>query len=158
MNSSVISYKKPLLETPFHERTSEHCYSNDWYRWAGYKVAKELFNLSILDNYLNLLLSVCNSYNIKLILSTFVYNSSEFQNEPRITYLQLIKKINNLYRDFAKKNNLLLIDFENEINFDEKDIKKKWQVCDAGNKKRVVFAGKVLENHYRELKKNVIKN
>ena len=41
MNSSVISYKKPLLETPFHERTSEHCYSNDWYRWAGYKVAKE---------------------------------------------------------------------------------------------------------------------
>ena len=41
MSSSEISYKKPLLETPFHERTSEHCYSNDWYRWAGYKVAKE---------------------------------------------------------------------------------------------------------------------
>ena len=41
MNSSEISYKKPLLETPFHKRTSEHCYSNDWYRWAGYKVAKE---------------------------------------------------------------------------------------------------------------------
>jgi len=41
MSSSKISYKKPLLETPFHERTSEHCYSNDWYRWAGYKVAKE---------------------------------------------------------------------------------------------------------------------
>ena len=41
MNSSEISYKKPLLETPFHKRTSEHCYSNDWYRWAGYQVAKE---------------------------------------------------------------------------------------------------------------------
>ena len=41
MNTSKISYKKPLLETPFHERTSEHCYANDWYRWAGYKVAKE---------------------------------------------------------------------------------------------------------------------
>ena len=41
MNSTKISYKKPLLETPFHERTSDHCYSNDWYRWAGYKVAKE---------------------------------------------------------------------------------------------------------------------
>ena len=41
MSSLEISYKKPLLETPFHERTSEHCYSNDWYRWAGYKVAKE---------------------------------------------------------------------------------------------------------------------
>ena len=41
MNSSEISYKKPLLETPFHERTSENCYSNNWYRWAGYKVANE---------------------------------------------------------------------------------------------------------------------
>ena len=36
-----LSYKKPLLETPFHERTSEACYNNDWYRWAGYKIAKE---------------------------------------------------------------------------------------------------------------------
>ena len=36
-----ISYKKPLLETPFHIRTSENCYSNDWYRWGGYKIAKE---------------------------------------------------------------------------------------------------------------------
>ena len=41
MNTTKISYKKPLLETPFHERTSEYCYSNDWYRWAGYKIAKE---------------------------------------------------------------------------------------------------------------------
>ena len=41
MNTEKISYKKPLLETPFHKRTSEHCYANDWYRWAGYKVAKE---------------------------------------------------------------------------------------------------------------------
>ena len=41
MNTEKISYKKPLLETPFHAKTSEHCYSNDWYRWAGYKVAKE---------------------------------------------------------------------------------------------------------------------
>ena len=36
-----LSYKKPLLETPFHERTLEACYNNDWYRWAGYKIAKE---------------------------------------------------------------------------------------------------------------------
>ena len=41
MNSSEISYKKPLLETPFHKRTSENCYSNNWYRWAGYKVVNE---------------------------------------------------------------------------------------------------------------------
>ena len=41
MNTEKISYKKPLLETPFHKRTSEHCYANDWYRWGGYKVAKE---------------------------------------------------------------------------------------------------------------------
>ena len=41
MNTTKTSFKKPLLETPFHERTSEHCYSNDWYRWAGYKVARE---------------------------------------------------------------------------------------------------------------------
>ena len=36
-----ISYKKPLLETPFHSKTSEMCYSNEWYRWGGYKIAKE---------------------------------------------------------------------------------------------------------------------
>jgi len=36
-----ISYKKPLLETPFHPKTSDQCYSNEWYRWAGYKIAKE---------------------------------------------------------------------------------------------------------------------
>ena len=36
-----LSYKKPLLETPFHERTLEACHNNDWYRWAGYKIAKE---------------------------------------------------------------------------------------------------------------------
>ena len=36
-----ISYKKPLLETPFHSKTSELCYSNEWYRWGGYKIVKE---------------------------------------------------------------------------------------------------------------------
>jgi len=36
-----ISYKNPLLETPFHSKTSELCYSNEWYRWGGYKIAKE---------------------------------------------------------------------------------------------------------------------
>ena len=36
-----ISYKKPLLETPFHPKTREQCYSNEWYRWGGYKIAKE---------------------------------------------------------------------------------------------------------------------
>ena len=51
MNTEKISYKKPLLETPFHKRTSEHCYANDWYRWAGYKVPKNtpLLNLNILQ-------------------------------------------------------------------------------------------------------------
>ena len=36
-----LSYKKPLLETPFHSKTSELCYSNEWYRWGGYKIVKE---------------------------------------------------------------------------------------------------------------------
>ena len=39
--NKTLSYKIPLLETPFHERTLEACYNNDWYRWAGYKIAKE---------------------------------------------------------------------------------------------------------------------
>jgi len=37
MSANSISYKKPLLETPFHEKTREKCYAHDWYRWAGYK-------------------------------------------------------------------------------------------------------------------------
>ena len=42
MNTEKISYKKPLLETPFHKRTFEHCYANDWYRWAGYKSCQRI--------------------------------------------------------------------------------------------------------------------
>ena len=41
MNQTNISYKQPLLETPFHEKTLEKCYSHDWHRWAGYKVVKQ---------------------------------------------------------------------------------------------------------------------
>lgn len=41
MNQTNISYKQPLLETPFHEKTREKCYSHDWHRWAGYKAVKQ---------------------------------------------------------------------------------------------------------------------
>jgi len=41
MNQTNISYKQPLLETPFHEKTREKCYAHDWHRWAGYKVVKQ---------------------------------------------------------------------------------------------------------------------
>ncbi len=41
MNQTNISYKQPLLETPFHAKTQERCYAHDWHRWAGYKVAKQ---------------------------------------------------------------------------------------------------------------------
>lgn len=42
-----FSFTKPLLETPFHERTFEACYNNDWYRWAGYKIAREYSNTEL---------------------------------------------------------------------------------------------------------------
>lgn len=42
-----FSFTKPLLETPFHERTYEACYNNDWYRWAGYKIAREYTNTEL---------------------------------------------------------------------------------------------------------------
>ena len=44
MSEKDISYKKPLLETPFHTKTREMCYAHDWYRWAGYKVARQYTN------------------------------------------------------------------------------------------------------------------
>tara|TARA_B100000686_G_scaffold216855_1_gene223884 strand:+ start:2153 stop:3340 length:1188 start_codon:yes stop_codon:yes gene_type:complete len=46
MNNS-FSFTKPLLETPFHERTYEACYNNDWYRWAGYKIARGYSNTEL---------------------------------------------------------------------------------------------------------------
>ena len=42
-----FSFTKPLLESPFHERTYEACYNNDWYRWAGYKIAREYSNTEL---------------------------------------------------------------------------------------------------------------
>ena len=44
MSEKDISYKKPLLETPFHTKTREACYAHDWHRWAGYKVARQYTN------------------------------------------------------------------------------------------------------------------
>jgi len=41
MSQTNISYKQPLLETPFHEKAREKCYAHDWHRWAGYKVVKQ---------------------------------------------------------------------------------------------------------------------
>ena len=41
MSQTNISYKQPLLETPFHEKTREKCYAHDWYRWAGYKAVNQ---------------------------------------------------------------------------------------------------------------------
>ena len=45
--ANSFSFTKPLLETPFHERTYEACYNNDWYRWAGYKIAREYSNTEL---------------------------------------------------------------------------------------------------------------
>ena len=45
--NNTLSFKNPLLETPFHERTFEACYNNDWYRWAGYKIAREYSNTEL---------------------------------------------------------------------------------------------------------------
>ena len=36
---NTLSFTKPLLETPFHKRPFEAGYKNDWYRWAGIKIA-----------------------------------------------------------------------------------------------------------------------
>ena len=44
---NTLSFTKPLLETPFHKRTFEACYNNDWYRWAGYKIAREYSNTEL---------------------------------------------------------------------------------------------------------------
>ena len=44
---NTLSFNKPLLETPFHKRTFEACYNNDWYRWAGYKIAREYSNTEL---------------------------------------------------------------------------------------------------------------
>ena len=44
---NTLSFTKPLLETPFHIRTFEACYNNDWYRWAGYKIAREYSNTEL---------------------------------------------------------------------------------------------------------------
>ena len=41
MSQTNISYKQPLLETPFHTKTQERCYTHDWHRWSGYKIAKQ---------------------------------------------------------------------------------------------------------------------
>jgi len=41
MSQTNISYKQPLLETPFHKKTREKCYAHDWHKWAGYKVVKQ---------------------------------------------------------------------------------------------------------------------
>ena len=41
MKQSNISFKQPLLETPFHQKTREKCYAHDWHRWAGFKVARQ---------------------------------------------------------------------------------------------------------------------
>ena len=86
-----------------------------------------------------------------MALTTFAYNIKDFKSEPRITYLDLTKKINELYRNFAKTNNLLLIDFEKEINFEKNDIQNKWHFCNTGNDKRAELASKTLVNAYKEL-------
>ena len=44
---NTLSFTKPHLETPFHKRTFEACYNNDWYRWAGYKIAREYSNTEL---------------------------------------------------------------------------------------------------------------
>jgi len=41
MSQTNISYKHPLLDTPFHEKAREKCYAHDWHRWAGYKAVKQ---------------------------------------------------------------------------------------------------------------------
>jgi len=41
MSQTNISYKQPLLETPFHEKAREKCYAHDRHRWAGYKAVKQ---------------------------------------------------------------------------------------------------------------------
>lgn len=47
MSDQDISYKQPLLETPFHEKIRERCYAHDWMRWAGYKVVRQYSNTEL---------------------------------------------------------------------------------------------------------------
>ena len=47
MSNEDISYKQPLLETPFHSKTREKCHAHDWLRWAGYKVVRQYTNAEL---------------------------------------------------------------------------------------------------------------
>ena len=116
---------------------------------ANYLKAKELFDFSNIEQYLNILLGVCRSLRIELVLATFAYKRNDFNFEPRKIYLDGIKEINNIYRNFAKNNNVTLIDFENKIQFDENDIGNKWHFSDYGNKKRSDLASKILKKKYK---------
>lgn len=89
-------------------------------------------------------MSICKNFKIKLFLATFSYYKKDFLYEPRKTYLEDIKKINQIYRNFSKKNNIDLIDFEKKLEFNNSDIKNKWHFTNDGNKKRSDYAIKKL--------------
>ena len=123
-----------------------HFYSinPNYSKYSNYSRAKKNFNFSDLEANLEILLSICKHFKIKLFLATFSYYKKDFLYEPRKTYLEGIKKINQIYRNFSKKNNIDLIDFEKKLEFNNSDIKNKWHFTNDGNKKRSDFVIKKL--------------
>ncbi len=119
---------------------------------SNHTIAKSLINFSDIPRYLDTLLAICKRLNIELILSTFSYNPKDFEYGIRKTYLHGIEQINQIYREYALKNKIPLLDFEKNVKFNTDDIDNKWHFSKSGNEKRANFVKEFLKKKYNGIK------
>lgn len=113
----------------------------------NYKVLDKNFKSSDIVDTLKILNYICKEKKINLILSTFAFEAIEMNKyEHRRKILFYLKKINKIFRVFAKKHNIKLIDFEQIFQNKDQYMRNKWDFNFTGNKIRRDKILKALSN------------
>jgi len=128
--------KNMIVKTPFNNINSKNL-----------RIMDKNFNSSNILDTLKMLKFICKEKKINLILSTFAVKNSEMSKyKHRKKIKHYLKKINNIFRIFAKENNIRLIDFEKIFKNKEACMRNKWDYNFKGNKIRSEEILKKLTN------------
>ena len=105
--------------------------------FENYDKMEKNFNKTNVLDILKIIKFLCDEKKIKLIFCTFASKKKEMlKYEHRKQTLKYITSINKIFREFSKKNNIPLIDFENIFEEKEDLMLNKWDYTIAGNNLR----------------------
>lgn len=111
-------------------------FTENYNTYENIECSKRLFTTKYFENYLQSYISICQTFDIPLILTTNNYNSADMKGPARSFTASGIDRVNLIIKKTAEKHNLPVFDYQGKFITDSTKVFNKWHYTKNGNKLR----------------------